>query len=133
MQSLGLSSLVQRLSRVIATAGRQRERELAAQGQRLLRQMRAPIPQRAPLVGVLERWQRGAAGQIDAISLRIVALDAGMRHLNPQGVLDRGYSIVTSGSGNVVQDSADLALGDDLNLRFARGQAGAKVTGKSES
>jgi exodeoxyribonuclease VII large subunit len=130
-QYLGLASLAQRLARTIAVAGRQRERELAAQGQRLRRQMRAPIPQRAPLVRVLERWQRGAADQLGAIDLRIAALGAGMRHLNPQGVLDRGYSIVTKGNGTVVQDSADLAVGEDLNLRFARGEAGAKVTRKS--
>jgi exodeoxyribonuclease VII large subunit len=132
-QYSGLSSLAQRLARAIGIAGRQREREFAAQGQRLLRQMRAPIPQLASLVRMLERWQRGAADQFDAIDLRIAALGAGMRHLNPQGVLDRGYSIVTTDGGAVVQDCTDLAVGDDLNLRFARGQAGAKVTSTTDS
>ena len=132
MQYLGLVGIAQRLARAIVVAGRQRERESAAQGQRLLRQMRAPIPQRSSLVRILERWQRGAADSLDAIELRIAALDTGMRHLNPQGVLDRGYSIVTTSSGVVVQDSADIVLGDDLNLRFARGEAGAKVTGKTD-
>ncbi len=131
-QYLGLAGLAQRLARAIAVAGRQRERELATQGQRLLRQMGAPIPQRASLVRLLERWQRGAADSLEAIELRIAALDRGMRHLNPQGVLDRGYSIVTAGSGTVVQDSADVAVGDALNLRFARGEARAKVTGKTD-
>jgi len=32
-----------------------------------------------------------------------------------------------------VQDSAGLAVGDGLNLRFARGEASAKVTGKTDS
>jgi exodeoxyribonuclease VII large subunit len=131
-QHLGLSSLAQRLARAIATAGRQRERDLAAQGQRLLRQMRTPIPQHALVAHALGRWQRGTADQFDAIGLRIAALDAGMRHLNPQGVLDRGYSIVTTTGGTVVQDSAGLAVGDALNLRFARGEVGAKVTGKTD-
>jgi exodeoxyribonuclease VII large subunit len=53
-------------------------------------------------------------------------------HLNPQGVLDRGYSIVTTADGAVVQDSAELAAGDDVHLRFARGEAGAKVTDKKD-
>ena len=53
-----------------------------------------------------------------------------MRHLNPQGVLDRGYSIVTAADGSVVQDAGALALGDTLDLRFARGDASAKVTRK---
>jgi exodeoxyribonuclease VII large subunit len=132
-QYLGLASLAQRLARAIATTGRQRERDLAAQGQRLLRQMRAPIiPQHALVTHALGRWQRGTADQFDVIGLRIAALDAGMRHLNPQGVLDRGYSIVTTADGTVVQDSAGLTVGDALNLRFARGEAVAKVTGNAD-
>jgi exodeoxyribonuclease VII large subunit len=130
-QYLALASLAQRLARATAAAARQRERELTAQGQRLARQLRAPLPQRLSLARALERWQRAAADQLGGIDLRIVALDAGMRHLNPQGVLDRGYSIVTTGGGAVVQDSAGLAVGDALNLHFARGEASAKVTDKS--
>ena len=51
-----------------------------------------------------------------------------MQHLNPLGVLDRGYSIVTDRYGAVVQDAAKLAIGDTLNLRFASGEADSKVT-----
>jgi exonuclease VII large subunit len=44
-------------------------------------------------------------------------------------VLDRGYSIVTDDQGAVVQDAGTLAIGDTLNVRFARGDAASKVTG----
>jgi len=43
-------------------------------------------------------------------------------------VLERGYSIVTTGAGAIVQDVAQLAVGDAVELSFARGNAGAKVT-----
>jgi exodeoxyribonuclease VII large subunit len=131
-QALGVSSLAQRLSRAIAAAVRAREREFATHGQRLLRQLRAPMPQLASLTRASERWRRAASDRLGAIDRRIDALDAGMRHLNPQGVLDRGYSIVTTAGGAVVQDSAELAAGDDVRLRFARGEAGAKVTDKKD-
>jgi exodeoxyribonuclease VII large subunit len=131
-QHLGLSDLAQRLSRAMAAGARQREREFTTQGQTLHRHLRAPLPQHASLASTLERWRRGAADRLGALDRRIVALDTGMRHLNPQGVLDRGYSIVTTGAGTVVQDSAALALGDGLHLRFARGGASAKVTGKTD-
>ncbi len=130
-QTLTLAGLAQRLARATTASTRQRERELSAQGQRLVRQLRTPLPQRLSLMRALERWQRGAQDQLDAIDLRIGALDAGMRHLNPQGVLDRGYSIVTNAAGTVVQDAARLTEGDALHLRFARGEASAKVTDKS--
>jgi exodeoxyribonuclease VII large subunit len=131
VQALGLSSLAQRLSRALAAAGRQREREFATQGQRLLRLLRAPMRQHMSLTGASERWRRAAVDRLGAIDRRIAALDAGLRHLNPQGVLDRGYSIVTTAAGAVVQDSADLAAGDDVHLRFARGGANATVNDKS--
>ena len=127
-QALTLAGLAQRLVRAAASAGRLREREYAAQGLRLMRQLRAPVPQRATLARVLERWQRGVADQLGAMDRKIAAIDAGMRHLNPQGVLDRGYSIVTAADGSVVQDAGELALGDALQLRFARGEASATVT-----
>lgn len=129
-QAQVISGLAQRLLRAAASTGRLREREYAAYGLRLIRQLRAPLPQRATLLRALERWQRAGADRLGAIDRKIAAFDAGMRHLNPQGVLDRGYSIVIAADGSVVQDAGALALGDTLDLRFARGDASAKVTRK---
>jgi exonuclease VII large subunit len=42
-------------------------------------------------------------------------------------VLDRGYSIVSTAAGQIVQDAALLRAGDQLALRFARGSAEAAV------
>jgi exodeoxyribonuclease VII large subunit len=67
---------------------------------------------------------------LTALVQRLATLGQSLRHLNPQGVLDRGYSIVTTEAGAVVQDVGELAVGDALNLRFARGEAGARVTTK---
>ena len=127
-QYIALERLAQRLSRAAAAATRQRDRDVMTQGERLVRQLRTQLPQREALARAWERWRRGAADRLATADLKIGALDAGMRHLNPQGVLDRGYSIVTNTAGAVVQDSAGLAVGDGLNLRFARGAASARVT-----
>jgi exodeoxyribonuclease VII large subunit len=130
-QYVALERLAQRLSRAAAATTRQRDRDVMTQGQRLARQLRTPLPHRVALARAWERWRRGAADRLATADLKIGALDAGMRHLNPQGVLDRGYSIVTNMAGAVVQDSAGLAVGDGLSLRFARGEASAQVTGKT--
>ena len=55
-------------------------------------------------------------------------LQANLAHLNPQSVLERGYSIVQTKQGDVVRDSAALAPGEKLDIAFARGRAEAQVT-----
>jgi exodeoxyribonuclease VII large subunit len=59
--------------------------------------------------------------------LNLARLSSSLAHLNPDGVLARGYSIVQLESGAVVQDAAALAAGNRIGIRFHRGQARAKV------
>ncbi len=54
-------------------------------------------------------------------------LDAHLNALSPQQVLQRGYSIVSRLDGQIVQDRAQLAEGDDVTMTFARGSARATV------
>lgn len=55
-----------------------------------------------------------------------------LAHLNPEGVLARGYSIVQLENGNVVQHAAMLSAEDKLDIRFHRGKARARVESTSE-
>jgi exodeoxyribonuclease VII large subunit len=63
--------------------------------------------------------ERGRAG--------LARLDAHLNALNPQQVLQRGYSIVSRLDGLIVRDAAQLAPGDDVTMTFARGSARAKI------
>lgn len=54
-------------------------------------------------------------------------LSSSLAHLDPAAVLKRGYSIVEKKSGEVVRDSAMLAVGETVALRFARGGAQARI------
>jgi exodeoxyribonuclease VII large subunit len=58
-------------------------------------------------------------------------LSAHLAHLNPQAVLERGYSIVTTEDGTIVRDSAPLRPGQRVGLAFAKGRAGARIEDKS--
>ncbi len=127
-QRADVASLGERLARSAGQAQEARQRRLANQAATIARLMRAPPPARADLDRRRERWQRAAAERVAATAQRIEACAQSLRHLNPLGVLDRGYSIVTDENGAVVQDATKLAIGDTLNLRFARGEAGSKVT-----
>ena len=58
---------------------------------------------------------------------RLAALAQNLAHLNPQSVLERGYAIVTAKDGAIVEDASTLAIGDAVDLAFARGRAGATI------
>ena len=91
----------------------------------------------------LRRPELGRMGeQVDALSrdlaraAREAVLRAGQRlhrhrdaleHLNPAGVLARGYGIVRGADGRIVRDASSLAAGDALDLTLARGGARVRV------
>jgi exodeoxyribonuclease VII large subunit len=116
-----------RLVRIERTCLTQHQRELAAAGQRFARALRAPPAQRATLERAHARWQRTGERRLGALNQRLAHLALALKHLGPQAVLDRGYSIVLTDAGAVVQDASQLRQGDDVTLRFARGAAGATV------
>ena len=127
-QRADLADLARRLARAAALAQQARQRSVADQAAALARLLGTPPPARALLDRRREGWQRAATERIAATAQRIDACAQSLRHLNPLGVLDRGYSIVTDDQGAVVQDAGTLAIGDTLNVRFARGEAASKVT-----
>jgi exodeoxyribonuclease VII large subunit len=48
--------------------------------------------------------------------------------LSPLSVISRGYSIVSSNDGKTLSDAKKLNIGDEINIRFAKGKAKATVT-----
>jgi len=58
---------------------------------------------------------------------RLAALTAHLGHLNPQAVLERGYSITRDAQGRVVRDGTLLTEGERLDLAFAKGSASVRV------
>ena len=63
--------------------------------------------------------------------LTLARFSSSLAHLNPEGVLARGYSIVQMEDGSVVQDATILNAGDRLGIRFHRGKAHARVESTS--
>ena len=118
----------------LARAGRNRlqdarQRVDGAQG-RLAWRLRQPLPQSARLALLADAMRRAAATRVERSGARVAALAQSLAHLNPQAVLERGYAIVTTADGAIVDDAARLEVGDDVTLAFARGSAGAKITGR---
>ena len=126
-------ALAARLERAMTHRLSTRRDTVVALQARLARETRAPLPQAARLDAAARLWRR--AGQ-DELARRGASLDRAVRalaHLNPRAVLERGYAIVTTGNGDVVQDAAQVARGDAVALAFARGGASATITASKDS
>jgi exodeoxyribonuclease VII large subunit len=102
--------------------------ELGGQRQRLAGLLRQPLPQADRLGPLARALSRAAAVALERRGSRMAALGQSLGHLNPRAVLERGYAIVTTADGAIVDDAARLAVGDDVTLTLARGDAGAKIT-----
>jgi exodeoxyribonuclease VII large subunit len=73
------------------------------------------------------RLREAARARVEAAAARLVALESHLKHLNPDRVLERGYSIATTVAGAIVHDAAQVKAGDALTVTFARGGADTEV------
>jgi exodeoxyribonuclease VII large subunit len=79
--------------------------------------------------GLARRLREGGRRQLDAAASLLARLDAHVQHMNPQAVLERGYSI-TESAGGIVRDASRLAAGEGISITFARGRVDAEVKSK---
>ncbi len=77
-----------------------------------------------------ERSLRSISHRITLASEELTQVIARIRTLSPQATLDRGYGLVLTQSGALVRDADSVAVGDQLRLRFARGEAEATINSK---
>lgn len=59
---------------------------------------------------------------------KLLRLSLNLQHLNPNAVLNRGYALVQTKTGAIVQASSQLEMGDWVDIRFAEGSAEAEIT-----
>ena len=74
------------------------------------------------------RLRDASRARVDALASRLAALDSHLKHLNPDLVLERGYSIAATADGAIVHDASQVKAGDALTVTFARGAAETQVT-----
>ncbi len=128
--------------RAIVTASRSTLHRIAADRIAVERRRLADLTGR-PILADRTAYVRARRAEIDALRrrarVRIVAdlhrqrdaiahLRTQTRTLSPQATLDRGYAIVTEPDGTIVTDQADIAVGDLLRVRVARGDFAVRAT-----
>jgi exodeoxyribonuclease VII large subunit len=72
--------------------------------------------------------QRGMAQQLLLHRSQLLRVSQNITHLDPQQVLNRGYSLVRTTDGMIVRSSAELKECEVVQITFARGSAGARIT-----
>ncbi len=77
-----------------------------------------------------QRLQRGHANGLQQQRAQLVSLKAQLAQLNPQAVLERGYSLVHNAKGEIVRTAKNLALNETIRISFAKGEARAEITQK---
>ena len=60
-------------------------------------------------------------------SADLFRIASSLNHLNPDAVLERGYSIVTDAAGRILRDSRSLEPNDRIAVSFHVGRAEATV------
>ena len=73
------------------------------------------------------RTERSIERKIEAASSQLRALDARLHSLSPLAVLERGYALVLNEQGAVVRSAGQLAAGERVTTRLAKGGFASRV------
>ena len=75
-----------------------------------------------------DRARRALDTRLVRASGEVGRLEAQVRALSPASTLERGYAVVQRTDGHVVRSPDDVAAGDGVHVRLARGALDAEVT-----
>ncbi len=74
------------------------------------------------------RFHYAYSRYFETLSVRLRHTQIQLSHLNPQSVLERGYSITYSMQGIIIRDSKQMNPGDRIQVKFAHGMCEADIT-----
>ena len=136
-----LRDRIQRLDELeqrLLAAGRRHREAKATRLQWLVRRLNQVHPGRALAARTSELGQKGIRLQRAAkayLALQQTRFEAAVRTLNavsPLATVERGYAIVTDAQDNVLRSASSIALNDEVQIRLAKGQLRARVTGRAD-
>jgi exodeoxyribonuclease VII large subunit len=132
---LRLEDITGRLSARCRDVLRREQERLRWQRHRL--SVHAPLQQARQLDPALKRLRGTLAAavqrQVERERMRVDDLRGRLEVLNPLAVLRRGYSITqTVPAGDIVRSVGDVAVGQDLDVRLAKGVIRCRVEERSD-
>jgi exodeoxyribonuclease VII large subunit len=112
---------------IAALVERELERLAACRSRPALRQPAWIVENRAAEIATLAAdGRRATAQRLERAAAEVRTAAARLAALSPQGTLERGYALVAR-DAQLVRDAAQVAAGDQVRVRVARGAFGAQV------
>jgi exodeoxyribonuclease VII large subunit len=95
--------------------------------------LRAPVSQaRARLLLLFDRLEAASRSVLESQRLRLGANSTRLDAVSPLRVLERGYAVVTNtADGRAVTDASRVDVGDELDIRLARGRLRAHTIARN--
>jgi exodeoxyribonuclease VII large subunit len=124
---LRLETLTQALHARMARQLAAGEARVGALGLRLAARKPDLAQRRARLDALAQRLERAGSNLLERRRSRLDALAQHLAHLDPRGVLARGYSITRNAAGEIMRDARTLAPGDGIHVELHQGSVDATV------
>ena len=81
-------------------------------------------------IQLLNRSRKSFKAILQEARTELKEVRARVRSLSPQSTLDRGYAVVQKSNGDLVRNPRDVKVGELVQLRLAKGEIGAQITGE---
>lgn len=81
-------------------------------------------------IQLLNRSRKSFKAILQEARTELKEVRARVRSLSPQSTLDRGYAVVQKSNGELVRNPRDVKVGELVQLRLAKGEIGAQITGE---
>jgi exodeoxyribonuclease VII large subunit len=78
------------------------------------------------------RFRRAMDSRFETLMMSLERQRTHLAHLNPESVLERGYSIAYDADGSVLRNSDQIDVGDTIRVAFSKGWGRAHVTEKGQ-
>jgi len=85
------------------------------------------VRRRAEVAGVQTRLENVAKYQLERAKQRLASLERSIALLGPEQTLQRGYSITRKATGEILERSEDVEVGEEILTRLADGELRSTV------
>src|SRR5450830_105138 len=124
----GIIQIEQRISRQIRYLLENRSQQMDYLSRRLLSPLQQIKHKRDTLTQLQSRLKTASTTQMQQQQQRIIQLGQNLQHLNPQAILERGYTFVQKVDGDLISSSKQLKIGQRIAIHFKDGKAEAEIT-----
>ena len=132
-QSIHLQHLQDRFSTTWAHQVEKKQWKLLEFNQRLLAASPDITDMEKRQKELIARFRTAYTRYFETLAIKLHHLHAQLCHLNPQSVLERGYSITYTANNSIVRDSKQVHYGDRIQVKFAHGACEADITKTGDS